>query len=68
MDFPQEYHLYLKNKESHCINHQIVKKKRILLSIATTLSSFNISIEPRDIKYNDVKISPRCVIISPGGA
>jgi hypothetical protein len=39
-----------------------------ILRIATTLSSFNISIEPRDIKYNEVKISPRCVIISPGGA
>ncbi len=39
-----------------------------ILRIATTLSSFNISIEPREMKYNDVNISPRCVMISPGGA
>ena len=36
--------------------------------MATTLSSFKISIEPREIKYIDVRISPRCVMISPGGA
>lgn len=39
-----------------------------ILRIATTLSSFRISIEPRDMKYKDVRISPRCVMISPGGA
>ncbi len=49
--------------EDHKINRNFN-----ILRIATTLSSFNISIEPREIKYNDVKISPRCVIISPGGA
>lgn len=39
-----------------------------ILKIATTLSSLNISIDPREIKYNAVSISPRCVIMSPGGA
>jgi hypothetical protein len=64
MDFLQEYHLYLNNNSY--FKHLIIQLN--LLRIATTLSSFNISIEPREIKYNDVKISPRCVIISPGGA
>ena len=36
--------------------------------MATTLSSWRISIEPREMKYNEVRMSPRCVMMSPGGA
>lgn len=65
MDFLPEYHLYLRMKY---LNIGKKEEEMILLRIAITLSSFKISIEPREIKYIEVKISPRCVIISPGGA
>lgn len=36
--------------------------------MAITTLSFNISMEPRDIKYNEVSTSPWCTKVSPGGA
>ena len=33
-----------------------------------TMSSLRISIDPREMKCNDVKTSPRCTSVSPGGA
>lgn len=39
-----------------------------LLSIAITISSRRISMEPREIKYKDVRTSPLCTKVSPGGA
>lgn len=41
---------------------------RHLPNIAMTTSSFNISIEPRAIKYRYVRTSPLCSSVSPGGA
>lgn len=32
------------------------------------MSSFRISIDPLDMKYNDVITSPLCTKVSPGGA
>lgn len=40
----------------------------MLPKIAITMSSFKISIEPRETKYSDVSTSPRCTNVSPGGA
>lgn len=33
-----------------------------------TISSLKISIEPLDMKYNELSTSPRCTNVSPGGA
>lgn len=38
------------------------------LNIAITTLSFSISMEPRDMKYNEVSTSPWCTRVSPGGA
>ena len=71
-DFRREYHLYLLEKIFTPNISRFFPKQRereiYVLRIATTLSSFKISIEPREMKYNEVRISPRCVMISPGGA
>lgn len=39
-----------------------------LPKMAITISSFRISILPRDIKYREVSTSPRWTKVSPGGA
>lgn len=36
--------------------------------MATTKSSLTISMEPLDMKYKEVKTSPLCTNVSPGGA
>jgi len=36
-------------------------------SIARTLSSLRISMDPRDTKYRASRMSPRCTSVSPGG-
>ena len=36
-------------------------------NIAITISSFSISIEPRDTKYKASNMSPLCTKVSPGG-
>lgn len=46
----------------------MLKSIKILPNIAITTSSFNISIEPRAMKYSDVNTSPLCTNVSPGGA
>ena len=35
--------------------------------IAMTMSSFKISMDPRDMKYIASRTSPRCTRVSPGG-
>lgn len=70
-----EYVVLAWNKNDHVI---VVRSNCVILNppplpvgslnIAITTLSFSISMEPRDMKYNEVSTSPWCTRVSPGGA
>ena len=47
--------------------HDVYMHIPFLPRIAMTMSSFNISIDPLDMKYKASRMSPRCTNVSPGG-